>query len=243
VMNHLGPSVDPYKDASVRRALRPLAAMAARTGVAVLLVRHLTKAPGASPMHRGAGSVGIIGLCRSAFVVGRDPKDPDDATSRRVMAPVKSNLSERPPAMAYRLESAANGSVRVVWDGASDITARDLVATDAEREARTQADEAADHIVAMLRADGPLPANDAKARVMRECGCSARTVDQAKVVLRRRGLDVSRREGFGRGGQWLWQLPEHRTHNTHLGRNSDGIERRPQEGAEYGDGPTEEPLL
>jgi hypothetical protein len=46
---HLSDRVDSHKDQSVRRLLATLGAAAARSGVAVLLVRHHNKAPGAPP--------------------------------------------------------------------------------------------------------------------------------------------------------------------------------------------------
>ena len=55
VTSYLGPNVN--SDQGVRRALAPLAAMAGRTEVAVLLVRHLTKGGGSNPLYRGAGSI------------------------------------------------------------------------------------------------------------------------------------------------------------------------------------------
>jgi predicted ATP-dependent serine protease len=43
---YLSDRVDSHKDQSVRRLLTTLGAAAAHTGAAVVLVRHLNKAPG-----------------------------------------------------------------------------------------------------------------------------------------------------------------------------------------------------
>src|SRR5690606_2321225 len=61
LMAHLPGDANSYKDQDMRRALAPLAEAAERYGVAVLIVRHLTKAPGGNPLYRGGGSIGIIG--------------------------------------------------------------------------------------------------------------------------------------------------------------------------------------
>jgi len=59
----------------VRRALAPLAKLAEETGVAVVVVRHLTQSSGGNPLYRGQGSIGIIGAARSALLVAKHPED------------------------------------------------------------------------------------------------------------------------------------------------------------------------
>ena len=53
----LSDDVNSYRDQDVRRVLAALAALAARTGVCVLLVRHLTKSTGGPAIYRGGGSI------------------------------------------------------------------------------------------------------------------------------------------------------------------------------------------
>lgn len=60
-MAFLSAGVDSHRDQDIRRTLHAVAAMAERTYVAVVLVRHLSKAPGGSAIYRGGGSIGIIG--------------------------------------------------------------------------------------------------------------------------------------------------------------------------------------
>src|SRR5262245_55438417 len=50
-------SANANSDQQVRKALKPLAAFAEQSGVAVLLVRHLTKSGPRNPLYRGAGSI------------------------------------------------------------------------------------------------------------------------------------------------------------------------------------------
>jgi RecA-family ATPase len=64
IMAFLSGDVNSNRDQDVRRALTPLKQMAERTGVAVILVRHLNKMPGGNPLYRGGGSIGIIGAFR-----------------------------------------------------------------------------------------------------------------------------------------------------------------------------------
>src|SRR5215218_10051098 len=61
LMAFLSGAVDAHRDQDVRRVLASMAYMAARTGAAVLIVRHMNKSGGSSPLYRGGGSIGIVG--------------------------------------------------------------------------------------------------------------------------------------------------------------------------------------
>lgn len=126
-----------HGDSQVRRALQPLAELAQRTGCAVVLVRHLVKDSGRHALSKGAGSMGIIGLARSALAVEPLPEDFDP---RRDVAPfpiqeppagssvkqsrrfthlltvVKGNLGHAPP-LLYRTDHERDGSLRMHWLG------------------------------------------------------------------------------------------------------------------------------
>ncbi len=79
----LPSKVDANIDHHIRRVLQPLATMAARTGVALEVVRHWNKnAQSGKAIYRGGASIGIAGAARSILVVGKDPDDP----RRRVLA-------------------------------------------------------------------------------------------------------------------------------------------------------------
>jgi len=82
--------VDSHKNAEVRGLLAPLAAMAAERGVAVVCVSHLTKAGGTEAMLRVMGSLGFVAAARAAYLVAKDPEDPD----RRLFLPMKNNIAE-----------------------------------------------------------------------------------------------------------------------------------------------------
>ena len=53
VLSYLDPDTDSHKDQSVRAALMPLAALAQRTRVSIILIRHLNKDSSKSAIHRG----------------------------------------------------------------------------------------------------------------------------------------------------------------------------------------------
>ena len=103
-----------------------LTALGEETGCTFLLLRHLNKATGGTPMYRGGGSIGIVGAARAGYLVARDPDDPDT----RVLACVKSNLAREPESLTYRRQSAPGTDVaRVVWTGTSVHDAAGLLRT------------------------------------------------------------------------------------------------------------------
>ena len=88
--------VDAGRDQDVRRCLHRLADAAAAGDWAAVLLRHLTKAGPRKALYRGGGSIGIIGACRVALLLTRDPAD----EVYRVLAMNKCNLTARPPSLA-----------------------------------------------------------------------------------------------------------------------------------------------
>ena len=127
VMSFLSPRIDAWKDAEVRRALTPLAVLAADLGIALIVVRHWTKSPTLNPLHRGGGSIAFAAAARSILGVLPHPED-DDV---RVLVSIKCNLGPRPPALAFAIEQAGTAPV-VRWRGPIDLAATDL--TSAGRE-------------------------------------------------------------------------------------------------------------
>lgn len=200
LMAYLGSGVNSWRDQDVRRALAPLASMADATGCAVVLVRHLNKAPGGNALYRGGGSIGIIGAARCGLLVAADP----DNEERRVLASTKSNLAKPPESIAFRLEPVAGSDVaRVVYVGSSVHSAHALLAppegTD-ESPARSEAESwLRDHL-----ANGPVSAKDA-IKAARADGISERTMKRARSAL---GVISERTGGLGNAGGWSWSLPE-----------------------------------
>lgn len=122
LMAMIGEGTDSHNDASVRRSLYPLFALARDTGSAVVVVRHLNKGSGGKAIYRGGGSIGFAGAARAVYAVGRDPEDP----ARRVLAPTKINIAAPPPALAYTVEQGAKGPF-LEWRGQVDANAQDIL--------------------------------------------------------------------------------------------------------------------
>src|SRR5262249_48685354 len=116
----------------VRRALSPLARIGEETRAAILLIRHLNKGGhGQRAIYRGGGSMSIIGLARSAFLVGSHPED----DSLHVLACTKNSLAAPPSALGFRILPGDQGNPVVDWTGAVDVSANDLVLTSARLSA------------------------------------------------------------------------------------------------------------
>lgn len=193
-------SGDAHRDNEVRQSLGPVATMAARLGVAVLVVRHLNKGGGSNPLYRGGGSIAITGAVRTGMIMARDPDD--DAA--RVVAATKSNIAEMPESLGFRLVQSGLAS-RVEWTGASRHAARDLLSAEAVNHEPTARDEAADWLRGELAA-GPKPVRELQTEA-RRAGHTWRTIERAKSTLGVR----ARRQGAGgesRGaGAWTWETP------------------------------------
>jgi hypothetical protein len=176
-----------------------LKASAERTGAAIVVVRHLTKSPGANPLYRGVGSIGIIGAARSGLLLAADPDDPE----RRILALTKGNLARPAVSLAFRLEDVPGVTVpRIVWDGESPWTATQLLQTqivDDGGDRRSVIDDARAWLRETLAA-GPRAAaelrHDAAAR-----GIVAKTLYAA-----RKAEGITAYKERVPNGRWFWLL-------------------------------------
>jgi hypothetical protein len=200
LMAFLAGTVNANSDQDVRRVLYRLKVMAEETGCAVVAIRHLNKRDGGNPLYRGGGSIGIIGAARAGLLVGVDPDD----DGRRILAVSKSNLAAKPTSLAYRLVGDGRlGVAKVVWDGATEHTAEDLLGRPAERPAPKL--EAAEAFLEKALATEARPVTWLQ-KVAKDRRLSWRTVQTAKealeVIAWRKG-----EEGRKGGGAWWWRLP------------------------------------
>jgi hypothetical protein len=193
LMAHLAAETNSHQDHHVRLALAPLAAMAERTGVAVLIIRHLNKAAGGPAIYRGGGSIGITAAARTVLLAAKDP----DNNGVCVLAPVKCNLGPPPPAISYTLADR-DGAAVVLWGGVSEHTAESLLATpEAEPGSRHAEAEA---FLREALASGPRPERDVQEEAHR-VGIKLRTLRRA----RQQAGVTSKRDGHR--GAWVLSLP------------------------------------
>jgi hypothetical protein len=195
VVAFLDRTVLGASDQSVRRALWPLAVLAAKYDCVILLIRHLNKYAAAPAIYRGGGSIGFVAACRSAWLVAPDPGD----AGRRVLAQVKNNLAPRQPSLAYRLDSQDTGPPLLTWLGTSPLTADQLLRGEAAAPAEACA---RDFLLALLK-DGPRTSDQVWAAAA-QADVAERTLFRAKKEAGVR----TERVHFGRGSLSYWLLPD-----------------------------------
>jgi hypothetical protein len=198
IMVFLDDTVVSSNDQSVRQALSPLSNVAERTSAAVVLVRHLNKTGGAKAVYRGGGSIGIIGACRSAWLIARHPSD----EHQRVLAQIKNNLAKPQPSLSYELVSDEHDQPQVAWLGIVEIAADELVGA-----AAAVADlPALERAVGLLRealANGPRPVAELIAELSKQ-HVSRATLFRAKKEA---GVE-SLLEKNATGCRALWRLAD-----------------------------------
>jgi hypothetical protein len=192
IQGYLGAGVDMHRANEVRPLLAGLARLADRFGPAVTAIRHLRKSGSDRAIHRGLGSIDFAAAVRSILVVGEDPETP----GRRVLAHMKSNLTPLGPSLGFEIQDGG-----FYWTGASELSADDLLAAREPEQSRAPREEAEDVLRAIL-SESPLPADEVY-RQAEAAGVSRSTLRRAKSRLGIR----AKREGFGPGGKWLWELP------------------------------------
>jgi hypothetical protein len=198
LMAYLSDKTDSYRDHDIRRVLAPLAALAERTGVAIVVVRHLNKHLGSQAIYRGGGSIGIIGAARSGLLVAKDPDDPSGET--RILASVKCNLTEPVSSRAFTITESQNGCAVVAWKGESAHSAESLLSIAPAGRAQSATAEAEAFLREVL-SDGPKESKEIQSEAA-AAGISRASLRRARVAV---GV-VVRREGFGVGGRWIWSL-------------------------------------
>ena len=204
----LSSSVDSHKEASVRRALAPLARLAAEQELAVVVVAHLTKNEAQRLVSRISGSGAFGAAVRSVLAFARHPDDPDgERGADRVIVHARDNWGRYAPTLGATII----GTTVPADDGGEDLeTARlemtgevDIDAGDLDGSARGSGGptEHEEEIAAVL-ADGPRPAREVKRAVARTLSVSERTVERAFRRLEEQGYATVALEGFQPPATW-----------------------------------------
>lgn len=189
--------VDSHKNADVRGLLAPLADLASRLKIAVVLIQHLNKGnAGTKALYRPMGSLAFIAAARAAYIVVKDKDNPD----RRLMLPAKNNIAKDTSGMAYSLVTADNGMPRLVWDAEPVTTPVDeALAGSNVPEERTETDWALLFLRDLL-AKGPVDAREA-IKQAKQAGVGEKALRRAREQL---GIKPTK-QGFD--GGWVWALP------------------------------------
>ncbi|MBX5493251.1 MAG: AAA family ATPase [Chloroflexi bacterium] len=187
----LPAKTDAHTDADVRRALAPLARLAASERVTVLAIRHLNKSTALPALYRGGGSIAFTAAARAVLLVARHPEDP----TQRVLAPLKANLAPDAPALAFSITSHDGPAPRVAWGGATEYSASELLGGGTR-------DERPNALAAVHGALPTAPPGATPAELAAATGLAVGTVKNA--LLRLRALGQATQARYGR---WLRPSP------------------------------------
>lgn len=187
----LARGCSPQSAHGIRRALKGLSSMAARCGIAVLVIRNEVKARNGPALGRGQGSIAIAAAARSVLAVVPHPGDP----RLKALVSLKSNLGPKPPALVFRIVPAGDSSA-AEWIEEIDLGADDLVGGQGAR-ALTAIGMAHKFLEAQL-ADGPIS--------IKEVTEAAEAEGIAGPTLRRARREAGVRSFRGRGDDRAWYL-------------------------------------
>ena len=193
---------DVYRDSDMRASiLAPLAGMAERTGAAVLLLRHLTKAHGSNPLYAGGGSIAITGAARSMLLAAPHP----ETEGLRVLASSKSNLSAVASSLTYTLEPVEElGCARIVWHGETELGASALLSTSQGAGDEESSDEETEDVRKILEAnEGRMRSKDL------EEWAELVGISRKRLLGARKRLGISARQEADMKGRnyWIVSLP------------------------------------
>jgi hypothetical protein len=187
--------VDSHSNAEVRGMLTPLVTLAARLGVAVLCVTHLRKSPGAA-IYRAISSIAFAAAARAVWAVAPDP----EGGERRLLVPVKQNLSVGTGGLAFRIEAQSNVP-RLAWEpGAVALAANDVLCNVDMQQDQSERREAKVWLKDFL-GDGPVAVKKIQGEA-KAAGWSWMTVRRAKEEL----LVIASKNGYQ--GRWEWRLED-----------------------------------
>jgi hypothetical protein len=170
---YLGDNGDMSRVDGIRPTMKHLAAIAERTGCAIVAIGHMNKASGSKGIYRGLGSIDIIAAARSVLLVGRIKSNP----LIRVMAQLKNSLAEEGKAIAFEIYDSS----MVKWLGEYNITAEELINGDSNNNDTPKLSEAMFALNEML-GNGAMPCSRIYSH-MKGRGISKRSVERAKQNL------------------------------------------------------------
>ena len=190
IQGYIGEDVDINRANEIRSVLKRVAAVAERTGCAIVLVGHLNKAKGASSQYRGLGSIDFRAAARSVLLVGRLRKEPNV----RIIVHDKSSLAPEGKSMAFNL---GNDKGFYWLDGYSEITSEELLCGFSHDTKTSVAEE----LILDMLDDGKEVMAEEIFRTAESKNISRRSVNEAK-----KKIPNIRTRKVGKG--WAWSIPE-----------------------------------
>ncbi len=196
----LGGGTDAHRDNEVRSVLAPIAALAEKYGVAVLIVAHRRKSAGNNADELALGSRAFTGIARAVWHVTRDT----EKRARRLLLPGKSNLGPEGGGLAF---SIGGEPPRVRWESdpvamsADDALALENNVRASKRGPEAESQKEAESWLRKALTEGPRPAKELLDKWKNGQDGSERTLKRAKKSLKVESFQSEP------PGPWSWRLP------------------------------------
>lgn len=206
-------NADSHKNSDIRGLLAPLAKLAARRRVAVVVVSHLNKNAGGSAMYRTMGSLAFTAAARASYVVTKDRDNP----LRRLVLPVKNNLAKDITGLAYTVLSNENNEPVIAWETEPvELSADEVLAMSDAKEDRNETTWAI-RVLEEILANGPKPVAEVE-REAKAAGVKDKALRRGREKL---GI-TTEKAGYDKG--WVWTLPghEHTVEDTQMPQETMG---------------------
>ncbi len=164
--------IDMNRANDTRTVLQKIAAVADKTGCAVILIGHMNKSDKGKGLYRGLGSIDLAAAARSVLLVGKVKSDP----GIRAVVHVKSNLAPEGKPIAFEL----NDDYGFRWIEGYDISQDELLGDSAHADDGKTAE--AMNLLLDTLGIGQTAASE-MFEICKEAGIGSRTVEKAKSIL------------------------------------------------------------
>ncbi|HEX6758785.1 MAG TPA: AAA family ATPase [Propionibacteriaceae bacterium] len=209
LMSRLSDQLDTHRDAEVRLALEPLAALANRAHLTVLGIIHHNKSGSTDPLQVVMGSRAFTAVARSVHTVILDP---DDKTGRRrLFGTPKNNLGRSDlPTFSFAIESFAiqtdDGGLawtgRLAWGAQSPASIHEAMERAGDSgDQKSAATEAEHWLEDYLRMKGGI---DLSAKIKKAAYAAGHTERSLRTARKRLNIGITEAD-FPR--QTWWSLP------------------------------------
>jgi putative DNA primase/helicase len=193
-------NTDSNNNSDIRGLLMPLSDMAAKHGVALIVLTHLNKSTSQDAHSRVIGSVGLVAAARAAYMVQKDIEKPEI----RYFVPIKNNIGNDYDGFAFNIEGVDLENdiktSKICWQSGT-VEAQKILNPQAE-EKPTATNGAADFLRELL-ANAPMLASDIFSEA-EGAGYSKAAIQRA---AKRLGI-IRKKLGMADGWQWSLQKQE-----------------------------------
>ena len=185
IQNYIGSKVDFHRVNEIHPIMRKLELLAEKHNCAILCVQHISKAAangsGGASVSWGLGSMGINGVFRCVWTVGRFC-DEENPYRRAVLSAKANNVPGVPPSYLFDLDPSSGFR----WTGVSnEIMAKDLLREQHSKQGRPseQSERAEDIIRETLSANGGEMLSAGLQSTVTSQGISERTYNAVKKSM------------------------------------------------------------